>query len=84
MPEADKSVHPFFVDAKRYETAKTALTEAEIKAIANVAQINDGFPHKRHQKRHLDFCIAHLLSRMPLVRVLPGAPPYLIWFIPKD
>jgi hypothetical protein len=37
MPEADKSVHPFFVDAKRYETAKTALTGAEIKAIANVA-----------------------------------------------
>ena len=37
MPEADKSVHPFFVDAKRYETAKTALTGAEIKVIANVA-----------------------------------------------
>jgi hypothetical protein len=37
MPEAEKSVHPFFVDAKRYETAKTALTGAEIKAIADVA-----------------------------------------------
>jgi hypothetical protein len=37
MPEEAKSLHPFFVDAKRYETAKTALTGAEIKAIANVA-----------------------------------------------
>jgi Multiubiquitin len=37
MPETDKSLHPFFVDAKRYETAKTALTGGEIKAIANVA-----------------------------------------------
>jgi hypothetical protein len=36
MPEETKSLHPFFVDAKRYETAKTALTGAEIKAIANV------------------------------------------------
>ena len=37
MPDTAKSLHPFFVDAKRYETAKTALTGAEIKAIANVA-----------------------------------------------
>jgi hypothetical protein len=37
MAEPAKSLHPFFVDAKRYETAKTALTGAEIKAIANVA-----------------------------------------------
>ena len=37
MPEEKKSLHPFFVDARRYETAKTALTGAEIKAIANVA-----------------------------------------------
>ncbi len=37
MPEAAKSLHPFFVDAKRHESAKTALTGAEIKAIANVA-----------------------------------------------
>jgi hypothetical protein len=37
MPETEKSLHPFFVDAKRYETAKTALTGAEIKAVANVA-----------------------------------------------
>lgn len=37
MTEAEKSLHPFFVDAKRYETAKTALTGAEIKAIAQVA-----------------------------------------------
>lgn len=29
--------HPFFVDAKRYESGKSALTGAEIKAIANVA-----------------------------------------------
>ena len=36
MAEAPKS-HPFFVDAKRYESAKTALTGAEIKAIATVA-----------------------------------------------
>lgn len=37
MVEAAHPVHPFFVDAKRYETAKTALTGAELKAIANVA-----------------------------------------------
>lgn len=36
MAEAPKS-HPFFVDAKRYENAKSALTGAEIKAIASVA-----------------------------------------------
>ena len=36
MEEASKH-HPFFVDAKRYETAKSALTGAEIKAIASVA-----------------------------------------------
>ena len=37
MPEAGKSLHPFFVDAKRYGNDKTALTGAEIKAIANIA-----------------------------------------------
>ena len=37
MTETAKSLHPFFVDAKRYESAKTALTGAEIKAIANIA-----------------------------------------------
>jgi len=37
MAEAANSLHPFFVDAKRYESAKTALTGAEIKAIANIA-----------------------------------------------
>jgi hypothetical protein len=37
MTEAEKSLHPFFVDAKRFESAKTALTGAEIKAIAKVA-----------------------------------------------
>ena len=31
MPETEKSLHPFFVDAKRYETAKTALTGARDK-----------------------------------------------------
>lgn len=36
MAEAEKP-HPFFVDAKRYESAKSALTGAEIKAIANVS-----------------------------------------------
>jgi Multiubiquitin len=36
MAEAQKLNH-FFVDAKRYETAKTALTGAEIKAIAGVS-----------------------------------------------
>lgn len=25
------------------------------------SEINDAFPRKRHQKRHLDFCAAHLL-----------------------
>jgi hypothetical protein len=40
MPEAEtseKSLHVFYVDAIRHESAKTALTGAEIKAIANVA-----------------------------------------------
>src|SRR5467141_4682200 len=37
------------------------------------SEINDAFPRKRHQKRHLEFCTAHLLSRMAQVRVLPGA-----------
>jgi hypothetical protein len=37
MPEAANSLHAFYVDAKRYENAKTALTGAEIKAIANIA-----------------------------------------------
>jgi len=36
MTEGQKLNH-FFVDAKKYETAKTALTGAEIKAIAGVA-----------------------------------------------
>jgi len=38
------------------------------------SEINDAFPHKRHQKRHLDFWTAHLLSRGSPVRVWPGAP----------
>jgi len=41
------------------------------------AEINDAPPRKRHQKRHLEFCIAMLLSRMAQVRVLPGAPSHL-------
>ena len=40
------------------------------------SELNDAFPHKRHQKRHLEFCTAHLRSRMPQVRVLPGAPAH--------
>src|SRR6266404_981084 len=39
-------------------------------------EINDALPRKRHQKRHLEFCTAYLLSRMPQVRVLPGAPSH--------
>src|ERR1700690_3851202 len=38
------------------------------------SEINDAFPCKRHQKRHLEFCIAHLLSRGSGVRLPPGAP----------
>ena len=34
------------------------------------SEINDALPLKRHQKRHLEFCTAHLRSRMPQVRVL--------------
>jgi hypothetical protein len=33
----DQKLNHFFVDAKKYETAQTALTGAEIKAIASVA-----------------------------------------------
>src|SRR6266403_2862900 len=39
-------------------------------------EINDALPRKRHQKRHLEFCTAYLLRRMPQVRVLPGAPSH--------
>lgn len=41
------------------------------------SEINDAFPCKRHQKRHLEFCIAHLRSRGLGVQVPPGAPHYL-------
>src|SRR5229473_1791812 len=37
-------------------------------------EINDALPRKRHQKRHLEFCNAYLLSRGSRVRVSPGAP----------
>jgi len=36
-------------------------------------EISDALPRKRHQRRHLEFCNAYLLSRMAQVRVLPGA-----------
>jgi hypothetical protein len=36
MTEAQK-LNDFFVDAKKYETAQTALTGAQIKSIASVA-----------------------------------------------
>ncbi len=37
-------------------------------------EINGAFPCKRHQKQHLEFCTAYLLSRGSPVRVWPGAP----------
>src|SRR6266566_1502388 len=40
-------------------------------------KINDALPRKRHQKRHLEFCTAYLLSRGSPVRGWPGAP--LFW-----
>src|SRR6266481_4970123 len=40
-------------------------------------EISDALPRKRHQKRHLEFCTAYLLSRGSPVRVWPGAP--LFW-----
>jgi hypothetical protein len=43
------------------------------------SEINDALPRKRHQKRHLEFCAAYLLSRGSPVRVWPGAP-----FNPKE
>src|SRR5258708_32695622 len=42
------------------------------------SEINDAFPRKRHQKRHLEFCTAHLRSRVSGVRISPGAPSPLI------
>ncbi len=38
------------------------------------SEINGACLCKRHQTRHLEFCIAYLRSRMAQVRVLPGAP----------
>jgi hypothetical protein len=37
-------------------------------------EINGAFPCKRHQKQHLEFCTAYLLSRGSGVRISPGAP----------
>ena len=37
-------------------------------------EISDALPRKRHQKRHLEFCTAYLLSRGSGVRISPGAP----------
>jgi hypothetical protein len=41
-------------------------------------EINDTLPRKRHQKRHLEFCTAYLLSRRSGVRIPPGAPFFSI------
>src|ERR1700682_6636373 len=38
------------------------------------SEISDAFPRKRHQKRHLEFCIAYLRSRVSGVRISPGTP----------
>src|SRR5258708_32209408 len=43
-------------------------------------EINDTHPRKRHQKRHLEFCTAYLLSRGLGVRVSPGAPVFTCEF----
>src|SRR5712664_2049030 len=43
-------------------------------------EINGALPRKRHQKRHLEFCNAYLLSRGSGVRFPPGAPDFLIPF----
>src|SRR5216684_2663117 len=42
-------------------------------------EINDALPRKRHQKRHLEFCNAYLLSRMSWVRVPPGTPSLFLF-----
>jgi hypothetical protein len=39
-------------------------------------EINGACLCKRHQKRHLEFCTAYLLSRGSPVRVWPGAPSH--------
>ena len=38
------------------------------------SEASDAFACKRHQRRHLEFCTALLLSRGSGVRVSPGAP----------
>jgi hypothetical protein len=38
------------------------------------SEINGASLCKRHQKRHLEFCVAYLLSRGLRVRISPGAP----------
>ena len=48
------------------------------------SEISDAFPRKRHQKRHLEFCTAHLRSRVSGVRISPGAPSPPISFDPNE
>src|SRR6202008_3726518 len=43
-------------------------------SVQRKSEINGACLCKRHQKRHLEFCTAYLLSRMLWVRIPPGAP----------
>src|ERR1700682_2955095 len=52
----------------------TAPDQFSLTSVQFKSEINGAFPCKRHQKRHLEFCTAHLRSRVSGVRISPGAP----------
>src|SRR5260370_6217040 len=66
--------------SQRTQTSYRALTEAEIiLSFGSPSSPTEGlkiavFPGKRHQTRHLDFCILRLLTEMFEVRILPVEP----------
>src|SRR5260370_34185536 len=66
--------------SQRTQTSYRALTEAQIiLSFGRPSSPTEGpkiavFPGKRHQTRHLDFCILRLLPQMLQVRILPAPP----------
>jgi hypothetical protein len=63
---------PYFLSHYRGSSHGFSPTSVQFKS-----EINDALPRKRHQKRHLEFCTALLLSRGLEVRSPPGAHIWL-------
>ena len=65
-----RSISPRLVlGRRRMRFRNFSPTSVQFKGETNGARLC-----KRHQKRHLEFCTAYLLSRGSPVRVWPGAP----------